>query len=189
MRMVKRVSCRVTEFRTQCYTLILVTVLSTAVAIAGEDEWLSVKGPGYAGGSVQWGDGVAGIELSGERYWKDLASYYASAGILSAHDFDERFYSLSVGTRTAFPAPVYPFVGLGGYFGLSDAEAEFVTTDGQKSSLSLVFNGLAVYPEVGLHIGFGARSRLLATARYYTDLDDDHPRLWAFGAGLSVRWD
>lgn len=145
---------------------------------------------GYVTGAARWGDEVVGAEFLGERHYRRAGSIYASAGVLVDRERDDRFFGLGLGLRGGLPGRVFPFVGVGAYFGLSQAGAEFVTADGQvRSRVGVVFEGVALYPEFGFRLTLSPEFRLVGTARYYTDMDDEQVSFWLYGLGIGYLWD
>lgn len=170
-------------------TLALIYALTCAAPAA----WCSGDVVDYAdtatiaGGSFYVGQGIRGGDLWAEQFESASASYFAQATLLRADDIDTNFAGLNLGIRASIPRRLSPFFGLGLYAGIKTANARIETVNGGlQSDIEIVFDGVAFFPEAGLRLGLTREMGILASARYFSDLDNAMIGAWVYGLAFYV---
>lgn len=154
---------------------------------------------GYAGAAVQTDPGAAGVEIGAFQYGEGLP-WLETRGALSllwADTAEEVFIGGTLGARVQSPSRIAPFVGLGGYLGITPyfeyvaAESDNVDNDDdgftdESGERDREFDDFAaVYPEIGIHFWATPRTRITASAAYMITSEGRDQDFWFLGVNVA----
>jgi hypothetical protein len=157
------------------------------------------KGGIYVGGAGQSDPGAGGAELGLFTYATEAPWLEGHLGgsLLVSSAADDIFAGANTGVRVQTPSRVAPFVGLGGYLGVSplvgleNAESDGIDNDDngmvdEPHETRLTTDWFAaIYPEIGLHIWATPRMRWTGSAAYYVSTEGRDHDFWYLGAYVS----